>query len=111
MSAGTLSGGVSTGGGMMTMPGSGTLLLQTSATITTASQALVGVPGTATFAQIQLHGGGISARFDGTAASFGAAEEQYAAGGTVRLTTAGDIAGFRYIGTVAAAFSIMYRTA
>lgn len=91
-------------------PGNGTLLAQMTATITTASQALTGIPAGATFAQLQFRGAGVSARYDGAAASNSAAEEQYAAGGTLRLTNAADIAGFRYIGTGAGSISILYRS-
>ncbi len=90
--------------------GTGPLLSQTSGTITAASQALTGIPAGANFAQLQFHGAGVSARYDATDASNSPSEETYAAGGTLRLITAADIAGFRYIGTAVGAFSITYRS-
>ena len=90
-------------------PGTGPLLLQTSGSITTTSQALPSVPTGAGYARLRL-GVGISARYDGTPATGGPSDESYIAGGTLELLSAGEIAGFRFIGTATGTYSIVYRS-
>ncbi|WP_407543769.1 hypothetical protein Q0M94_28620 (plasmid) [Deinococcus radiomollis] len=94
-----------------TQAGQGALLGQATAVIDATARQLTSPPAGAGYARLQFHGAGVYARYDGTAASGSAAEEQYAAGGTLEITSAADIAGFRYVtlsGT--GSFSVLYRS-
>jgi len=92
-------------------PGTGTILGQSSGTIDATSRQLPSVPAGSGYARLQLHGAGISGRYDGATATKAADEELYDAGGTLELLNAAEIAGFRYIsqgGT--GSYSVIYRS-
>ena len=93
-------------------PGTGTILGQVSAPIDGTSRALVSVPAGAGYAQMQIVGSGISARFDGATATGAAGEIKYDADGFLELTSAAEIAGFTYIrnGTGTGNLNIVYRS-
>jgi hypothetical protein len=101
----------STGAGYSATPGSGAVISQGTGTITLVSQSLTAVPAGANWVRLQLHGAGMSVRYDGVAASGSASEELDQDGGAIVLESASDIAGFRYVGLLGATgnFSAVYR--
>lgn len=91
--------------------GQGAVLGQSTGTIDATPRQLTGIPAGSGYARLQFHSAGVYARYDGTAASGSALEEQYAAGGLLELTSAADIANFRYVTlSGAGTFSVLYRS-